>query len=207
MRMEDYNCKSKYTVGVSPRKISSNFYEIPYGDNSDISNHSLDSTRVEEDGSISSMNGMELQMSPIPSLSSNSDSSSPMSPPTSNFRTLMWNQFPIQPPQHIKPYQLDLILRDNTVVTYPCDFKETRAWFWHCISYLNLKKDDYCSTVEEMKFSMWLFFTAKYNVNLRQLRAHGLRKTSSGHDANFSYYCKKCDKSLFTAKWVRMTFY
>ncbi len=227
--MEDYNYEYKY---IDPREISRVYYRNPYEDDPDISKYSLDLTTSEEEESTStctyeykvmsstnfqlpdsdngSMKGIEMQISlsscsssdsdsgpgPGPGLSSNSPGSS-----TSNFRSLITKQFQMQPPQLITPYQPDRLLRNNTVVTYSCNSKGIRAWFWHCVSYLTLKKGDYCSTLEEMKYSMWLFFTVKCNVNLRQLRADGLRKSSS-HHANFSYYCKKCGKSVYTAKWV-----
>ncbi len=109
----------------------------------------------------------------------------------------------------IRPYNL------GDLLPYQSRYAPTRCWFQRCLAEFDLKPGNYFETYQEAKYGMWLYFTAKYGIQLRQMRATGLRSNDStaagdspmsdhvddsDRPANFSYQCKICKKMLFVVK-------
>ncbi len=116
----------------------------------------------------------------------------------------------------VDPYKLSELLSANIDAVIP-----TRCWFRYCLRSFELSPGDYFSTVKNVKYAMWLYFTAKQGVFLRQMRSRGIRvlneeereispsEQSSGdpaQSASFSYSCKNCKKVIFVAKKVIIYF-
>ncbi len=116
---------------------------------------------------------------------------------------------------HIDPYNFG---PPRIGITDP---KWIRSFFQQDLSNFTLKPGDYLDSAQAAKYSMWLYFTAKRGISLRQLRALGLRdlknntnkaSPSSQHSkifqsANFSYCCQRCNSVLFVAKRVSSYYY
>lgn len=125
--------------------------------------------------------------------------------------------------EQIDPYVLGIKRRHIT------KRDDIRTYFRQDLDDFSLKPGDYLETVEATKYAMWLYFTAKQGIILRQLRAKGLRdlrkkrNTNSAPNhhirsqfralnpenrtksANFSYCCQNCGSVLLVAKKVRLS--
>ncbi len=78
--------------------------------------------------------------------------------------------------KYIDPYNLSK-LQPDYISTAPGSVNDitTRCWFHYCLRNFELNTGDYFNSIQEAKYGMWLYFTAKQGIFLRQTRSRGIR--------------------------------